>query len=323
MLASGSGPLGALLMIAPLAAIPVFAVVGIPQISPMVASATDEEEILPDRDSRTESTRPAPRRSRSADDLFAPVSSPAPDPFDVPPSRRKPEARGDRTESDSRLRTHSRERAAAPDLDEGWEVVPDPDDSGMIPRGRSAVEPDTLPDSFDGPRARPTREGNRRPRNARSEMARAETTPDDGVLADQFDPGLLQSGATAPAAPRRTPSEPPPASRERRAGRDLIPTAPGQPGGESDRGEAPVQEQPRWQMAATRLKDLGIERYKLAWNFERQKFLFRCVLPATDGSDVSDLFEADADTPLEAVEAVVEQIEDWLRTGRNSGGSID
>src|SRR5262249_23341470 len=46
MHASASGPLGALLMIAPLAAIPVFAIVGVPQFAPVVASLADNDDDL-------------------------------------------------------------------------------------------------------------------------------------------------------------------------------------------------------------------------------------------------------------------------------------
>jgi len=44
MQGSASGPLGALLLIAPLAAIPVFAIMGVPQFTSLIASSADDEE---------------------------------------------------------------------------------------------------------------------------------------------------------------------------------------------------------------------------------------------------------------------------------------
>src|SRR5262249_49201995 len=75
---SVSGPLGALLLIAPLAAIPVFAIVGVPQFSPLIADSADEDELsLPDNlgDSTTslESTvDESSEYKRIKDDIFAP-----------------------------------------------------------------------------------------------------------------------------------------------------------------------------------------------------------------------------------------------------------
>lgn len=76
MRASGSGPFGAMLMIAPLVAVPILAVVGIPQFAPVVASPADENPYeadltkyrAPVEEGHGESLRYA------ADDLFAPFS---------------------------------------------------------------------------------------------------------------------------------------------------------------------------------------------------------------------------------------------------------
>src|SRR5262245_21147172 len=73
---SASGPLGALLLIAPLAALPVFAIVGVPQFAPLAASPSDDDDEFADLgdSSATLESRPveSSARSRSADDLFAP-----------------------------------------------------------------------------------------------------------------------------------------------------------------------------------------------------------------------------------------------------------
>src|SRR5262245_60134830 len=76
---SVSGPLGALLLIAPLAAIPVFAIVGVPQFSPLVAESADDDEYssppdLGDSTASLESTADEPPAGkRIKDDIFAPL----------------------------------------------------------------------------------------------------------------------------------------------------------------------------------------------------------------------------------------------------------
>lgn len=88
MRAATGGPLGALLMIAPLVAIPVFAVVGIPQVAPVVSSAVGDEEIPESSVATVKFGTPAAAPSAAVpsdpDDLFAPVGVAA----------RKPAARG-------------------------------------------------------------------------------------------------------------------------------------------------------------------------------------------------------------------------------------
>src|SRR5436190_4122246 len=80
---SASGPIGALLVIAPLVAIPVVAIVGIPQFAPVVASSSLDddfgEEPLRNDFATTaplNSPRGTPPVRYKADDLFAPVEAP-------------------------------------------------------------------------------------------------------------------------------------------------------------------------------------------------------------------------------------------------------
>lgn len=101
MRSTGSGPLGALLMLAPLIAVPILAVVGIPQFAP--GNLLD-----PHSSSSASSTRErrVPNESRlgddarhDADDLFAPLedSSDLNADFDDPLKRRKPGRRTGRS----------------------------------------------------------------------------------------------------------------------------------------------------------------------------------------------------------------------------------
>ena len=71
MSSAATGSLGALLMIAPLAAIPVFAIVGVPSIGSMAAAPADELDVS---DVEAIEDRPRPmeegRRRAAATDLF-------------------------------------------------------------------------------------------------------------------------------------------------------------------------------------------------------------------------------------------------------------
>lgn len=81
MRASTGGPLAAFLMIAPLVAIPVFAVVGIPNFAPAVSSAVGDEEISDPGLPQIATSKSAPAakpaaKTTAVDDLFAPMDSP-------------------------------------------------------------------------------------------------------------------------------------------------------------------------------------------------------------------------------------------------------
>lgn len=72
-------------------------------------------------------------------------------------------------------------------------------------------------------------------------------------------------------------------------------------------------EQSGWRMAAKRLKELGIRKYRLESQIEEQHFLFRCEYPIPETPHVTELFEAVADSPLEAVLEALRQIDEWLQ----------
>ena len=63
---------------------------------------------------------------------------------------------------------------------------------------------------------------------------------------------------------------------------------------------------------ANGLKAHGIVTYRLESQIERQRFLFRCEYPTPDDSHVTELFEAIAETPLDAVLETLKQIDEWL-----------
>jgi hypothetical protein len=142
---------------------------------------------------------------------------------------------------------------------------------------------------------------------------RAVEEPDDLPGPQGFTKGLVHPDAER-AAPKSRPPRPqrrqvadgPRDSRSVRA-RD----ADLELDGPSGRGTA--AEQTNWRAAADRLKELGIRKYRLESQIETQQFLFRCEYPTPETPHVTELFEAQADTPLGAVQQTLQQIEAWLQ----------
>lgn len=296
MQASASGPLGVLLMIAPLAAIPVLAIVGVPQFAPVSASPADEEEFSDLGDAIDSVSAPAsepPKRSRSAedlDDLGALSTEPKADrelagarvPLRAGPSRTSPPER-----------SPTRELPPPEALDD-WEVRPDSHDQTQS-RNRSRPGPD--PKGTSG--------GEESPSHSEDGLVSPE-----GFTADLLTP--RQGGS------RRSPSTSA-AVKEPRGETGGSPA--NSPLDDPRSAQALEQlggEQSGWQRAARRLKELGIRKYRLESQIEEQQFLFICSFASPDNPRVVRRFEATADNPLEAVEAVLAQIDEW-RTRERSG----
>jgi hypothetical protein len=72
-----------------------------------------------------------------------------------------------------------------------------------------------------------------------------------------------------------------------------------------------MSEQSAWQAAARRLKELGIRKYRLVPLLDDVTFTFTCDFATPESTRVVRRFEAVADTPLEAVQDVLSQIDDW------------
>ena len=298
MHASASGPLGALLMIAPLAAIPVFAVFGVPQFAPVVASPADEDEETSDlgEPSSPVVSEQAPRQKRSPDDLFADLNESSAD-LDGPVDLRS--RNSDKDNSIGHRAAPVRSTGAAPwsppvEALDDWEIRPDKrststatpaDDSGRA-APRSAPDEDHV--STEG---------------FKSDLLQPES---DGARGRKRSP---QSGAT-PAGPRTR----------------NIPKAPLDSTGIDDAAGADplgqmLAEQSGWQAAARRLKELGIRKYRLVSQIETQNFVFVCSFALSDNPRIVRRFEADADNPLEAVQSVLQQIDEW-RSREDRGDSL-
>ncbi|MBI3865118.1 MAG: hypothetical protein HY290_24860 [Planctomycetia bacterium] len=280
MTGSGSGPLGLLLMIAPLAAIPVFAIVGVPQFASLSASQAEDDDAIEWSNSSAQGPAAHPETApavRNSDDLFAPVTkqTPAADPR---PNPGQPANAG-------------RWLPPADALDQ-WEVPPD------APQTKKPSK------SLESP---------------------VEDEDDEGLVsAEGFDTELLKLDREArPAAGKRSREAPAandakqrtPAARLRR---DDSPDGPT----DSETGGQFPDEQAGWQTAARRLKELGIRKYRLESQIEEQTFLFACTFASPQNPRVVRRFEAEADTPLEAVQKVLKQI-DESRRGAARGAAED
>jgi hypothetical protein len=295
MSGSGSGPLGLLLMIAPLAAIPVFAVMGIPQFAPLSASQSDDAIEWNETVSPSVDTPAAPAsRDRFADD-------------------------------ESGTRNEFRSRGSRPDPRTSRSS--DPADAEMTAppsRPKSWLPPPDALDHWDVPPAAESSAANSRPRSkgARPKPA-ASREADDGLISmDGFDPDVL--AATAPAKPARNvrpPVDAPASGRspkqagsQRKAGFE---PPPGMAAGSPPMNPS-LSEPAGWDVATRRLKALGIRKYRLDSHVEEQNIVFVCNVASPDNPRVAHRFETEGETPLEAVQAALRQIEDWR--GRDNGG---
>jgi hypothetical protein len=321
-------------MIAPLAAIPVFAIVGVPHFAPVAASPADEEdlgEFAASTPSLGEPVRSAP--VRKADDIFAPLDDARPaaesDSHSRDYSRNRPEAHSPREQTASREGTLS---IAPPEALDDWEIASNlPEErlgrstgqveSASPPERREMAQTDSpgrsAPASRVDSRPHEPESAGSHPLRGKSESIslnrETEAAPDRSARA--FDPDLLKSPSQpdAPAAaskPRDRKRGPAGAGAERSGVEDDKVVKQDPP-----RGAPGVPDQSGWRTAAERLRELGIRKYRLESKIENQSFLFRCEYPTPENPHVTELFEADADTPLDAVLHTLEQIDEWLQSG--------
>lgn len=75
-----------------------------------------------------------------------------------------------------------------------------------------------------------------------------------------------------------------------------------------------------WRTASRRLSELGIQRYHLERGSTPDTFLFVCLLTPGDNPQVTHRFESENVDPLQAVNTVLIQVDQWLqqRYARNA-----
>jgi hypothetical protein len=304
---SGSGPLGVLLMIAPLAAIPVFAILGVPHFAPVSASGTDDDDFVELGETSSRPPAPAvplPAATRSADDLYAPAADSPPRPLRANASADQERRPSLPTAAAGRSRGSGRRLPPSEALDQ-WEVRTDVRDTVSPSRKNEPADSSssTIAEGFEG-------------------LEDSADDVDQGhVSAEGFNPDLLKADRANPSkkgtrpevdVPLELPPDRGPSSQSSRgagSGRatafaaDVVKDAVAQ-------ARTP-DEQAGWQDAARRLKKLGIRKYRLESRIDEQNFVFMCTFASPDNPRVVRRFEADADNPLEAVQQVLVQIDEW------------
>ena len=191
-------------------------------------------------------------------------------------------------------RSSSRE-LPPPDALDDWEVRPE------LPRAAQTPSRGAPPGRVSSKGAREEFEGPPPTDSDDGLVSSEDFTPDllipDPSRRDRGSPGGVRRGAAGPktndAAGR---IEAVPWTDDRRASEAL--------------GQL-MAEQSGWQAAARRLKELGVRKYRLESQIEEQQFLFICSLATSGNPRVVRRFEATADNPLEAVQAVLAQIDEW------------
>lgn len=277
MRGSTPGPIGALLMVVPLLAIPMFAVMGVPQFAPLVASPGADAGFSESWNARGPATRAEPTRPGAAtlptiadktgfgesarysvDDLFAPYADTT-----------SLASAGLSLESNRRPAQGRNGLASASDRASAAGSRPSPfDDANQVLAGPFV---NGLPnEALEGFAALPDRRGSGSSRTAAA-------------------PGAKPSRAANGFATENPHTEPTSAPL-RRFDREPDFT---------------------WDQAVQRLKSLGIKKYHLESLLDDGGFSFRCSYTAPDNPRVTRRFEAEAPEPLAAVRIVLEQIEAW------------
>jgi hypothetical protein len=294
-----SGPIATLLMFVPLVAIPLFAVFGMPQFSTLAPAARAEDlKFAADKD------KPSPKASQESDLIggvqvtesgTAPPATEGPVPRvhnDADPFAefiRPAEGDGRRTAKGA---SHHAETASENHTDSG-------NDTDSPPR-----RPQHWPiDGENGPQQKPV-------------VAVGETGSDDGKTARadaepvSHDPANMTSEehSRSKAGTRLT------------AGFDTNRQHADADRGIPDAARYPSDEARSWKAAVARLNALGIHDYQLQPGERAGEFHFSCRFVSRTNPRVMQRFEAEAREPLEAVEQVLEQIDEWK--GRRRGARV-
>jgi hypothetical protein len=264
-------------MVVPLLAIPMFAVMGVPQFAPLVASPGADPGFVESWSLREPAARTAAPRFVAA---TAPVVA-------------------DKTGIGESA------RCSLDDLFAPYNASPSPTTAGL------SLETDRQPararNGMPVPVDHASASGSRRAAfddaNAVLAGSAAYALPDEAL--EGF--AALPNRGGANSLPAATAS----GSRPKHAGGGFATENP-----HTEPTNAPLRRFDRepdftWEQAVQRLKSLGIKKYHLESLLEEGGFSFRCSYTAPDNPRVTRRFEAEAPEPLAAVRIVLDQIEAW------------
>lgn len=377
MRASSNGPMGALLMIAPLAVIIIFAVVGIPQFAPVVASPVNEVDLGEEAVSATTGTAsatPDPEPAVGLQNLFAPhtdgssagsavVVGPSAGRRQVPQNARSGQLVSAALPDDAPAYIPNRQVAGQaqpqkswsppPGALDGWEVA-----DNTLSQAGGSLDHNIVSDGV-------VNDGQQFERTSPADGTGLFQVADDAATPQPEQPAATQAGRSlAQSSPHNKQSRP------RRGITPLIPDdetpggAPGEPDADVPDGpdvEHPAATEPdaggaaeepdsgpagrsratreefgasnpqatengapadipsengdgaeglTWSGAVQRLKELGIQKYRLE-SVGEGRFLFHCTVHPANNPRVPRYFQAEAGDLLEAVQKVLDQIDEW------------
>jgi|GEM_PF-654473 len=293
--------LTSLLLLVPISAVPLMAIFGVPQFTPVVASPLDEsEEDEWDRPSRKPARPKKPQDGFADDDLDLIAEESLS--WDEPPKERlkpikKPRSpsRADETEAADDLAT-----AASPF-----------DEQPGKSKNRSALGKPRRP--------LPTEEasivGDDQEEISDFMMVTDQTTEDEPSGVDNAGFSRTAEDRNSEESSKLAATIPPngiPSYRRTRSGNAVEADRTPEKSANSKRG-APAGETLTWSKAVERLNDLGIRNFKLEPGMQAGEFTFTCSYTPTKSPHVTRKFEADADDPLKAVAQVLSQVERWAQ----------
>jgi hypothetical protein len=297
-----SGPVATLLMFVPLLAIPLFAVFGTPQMSSTGSPAAQVEDLkfAVDKD------KPQTGNSLPEADLVSAVQI-------SDGSAGAPNAAGQNA---------AQPAAPAPS---GSVAKNEPDPfadfvrpvNGDKPRSDAPAENATA-SGEQRPQRWPADDANRAQQPPKTALAANEPVADDGRGArPDRDPAPTSPNAGNPIA--GNPPGEPAAERTRSKSATKL-TA----GFDADRRTDPSRDALGIRAAIARLNALGITDYQWQPGDRDGEFLFRCRLVSRHNPRMMQRFEAEAGEPLQALEKVLAQIDEWRarRAGRDVRTSV-
>ncbi len=287
-----------ILLLVPIAALPLMAVFGVPQFTPVVMSPMNEAD-------EEEDERPARPRARSKP---KPVRSDDPD-FEIVEEDHLnwDEAPSKPTRLDRKLKSRERSEFAR---SQGARSSTTADSDS--PRSRSRAS------GVGQRRAAPSEswedEGDAKSDVQQASFEVAAQESPEKPFAEAGDAAQIESMIDNSEAVSFTepPSSSPGFRRQRPAAMEPDTDAPPlKPAPNRAKGKIAQRESPTWTTAVRRLNELGIRNFRLEPGSRPSEFIFTCSVTPGNSPRVTRMFEAEADDPLKAVAKVLSQVEDW------------
>lgn len=274
-----------LLLLVPISAVPLMAIFGVPQFTPIVSSPLDETD-------DDEWDRPARKKSRST----AHVDDSDEDEDDVAADESL-DWTDDAQERSRSLRKHrSKARAASQPLDERMEL--------------SFAESDGDQELKASPKKPPKKASPKEMRdNAIDEESSIQLTASDVVDESPFAASAAYEELQEPARLNDAADEAKiPGYRRQKSGSRLEADARESKPSSKKKKTAPPTEPLSWLQLSKRLNDFGIRNFRLESG--EGEFTFTCTYTPSNSPHVTRKFEAIADDPLKAVAKVLAQVEE-------------